>query len=224
MASGAALFALQPSGSPSRSLPIAQSLRSDLTGLDGTLLVDDVARQAAAVDFGRIVRRLPIAVLKAGSVQDVVKSLRFASLHGVRMAMRGQGHSMLGQAQSDAGVVIDSSGLNAIRITNYRGRPAVEAGPGALWGPVLDAANASKLTPPVNVDPTYLSVGGTPPDSSSTEHEYWRPRRVCLRSSALLCVEEEQQQAAPRPFAGRRPGRAGNVPCLSGQTVERSRA
>ena len=161
VASGAALFALQASSSPSRSLPIAQSLRSDLTGLDGTLLVDDVARQAAAVDFGRIVRRLPIAVLKAGSVQDIVKASRYASLHDIKIAMRGQGHSMLGQAQADAGVVIDSSGLNAIRIATYRGRPAVEAGPGALWGPVLDAANASKLTPPVNVDPTYLSVGGT---------------------------------------------------------------
>jgi len=65
VASGAVLFALQPlEGPPPRSLTIAQSLRNDLMGFDGTLLLDDASRQAAAVDFGRIVRRLPMAVLK----------------------------------------------------------------------------------------------------------------------------------------------------------------
>jgi len=162
VASGAALLALQPSCiSTQRSLPTGQLLRNDLKGLSGTLLFDDAARQAAADDFGHIVHHLPTAVLKPGSIQDIVKLVQFANRHGVKVSMRGQGHAMFGQAQVDAGVVIDSSNLNSVRIINSGGQRAVEAGPGALWGPVLNAAYDNKLTPPVNVDGAYLSVGGT---------------------------------------------------------------
>lgn len=162
VASGAALLALQPSCSALlRPLPMGQLLRNDLTDLSGTLLFDDAARQTAADDFGHIVHRLPIAVLKPGSVQDIVKIVQFANRRDLKVAMRGQGHAMFGQAQVEGGVVIDSSTLNSVRVINSGGRPAIEAGPGALWGAVLDAAYAFKLTPPANVDTHYLSVGGT---------------------------------------------------------------
>ncbi len=162
LATGAVLLALQPSCSfLLRPLPMGQLLRNDLTDLSGTLLFEDAARKAAADDFGHIVHRLPTAVLKPGSAQDIVKLLQFANRRGLKVAMRGQGHAMFGQTQVEAGVVVDSSALNAVRIIRSGGGPAIEAGPGALWGQVLDAAYADKLTPPVNVDPTYLSVGGT---------------------------------------------------------------
>lgn len=162
LATGAALFALQPScTSLQRSLPMAQLLRNDLTDLSGTLLLDDGARQMAADDFGHIVHRMPIAVLKPGSVQDIVKMVQFANRRGLKVAMRGQGHAMFGQTQVDGGVAIDSSTLNSVRTIRSGGGPAIEAGPGALWGQVLDAAYADKLTPPVNVDYMGLSVGGT---------------------------------------------------------------
>ena len=67
---------------------------------------------------------------------------------------------MFGQTQVDAGMVIDSSNLNSVRVINSGGHPAIEAGPGALWGRSVDAAYAHKLTPPVNVL-CFLSVGGT---------------------------------------------------------------
>src|SRR5262245_3444822 len=162
VASGAALLALQPScTSTQRSLPTGQLLRNDLKGLSGTLLFDDAARQAAADDFGHIVHHLPTAVLKPGSIQDIVKLVQFANRHGVKVSMRGQGHAMFGQTQVDAGVVIDSSNLNSVRVINSGRQRAVEAGPGALWGSVVNAAYVNKLTPPVNVEGAYLSVGGT---------------------------------------------------------------
>ena len=158
LASGAALLALQPScSSLSPSLPTGQLLRNDLTDLSGTLLFEDAARQAAANDFGRIVHRLPIAVLKPGSAQDIVKLVQFANRHGLKVAMRGQGHSFFGQTQVEGGVVIDSSSLNSVRIINSG---AVEVGAGAKWSAVLNAANASKRTLPVIAD-IFLSVGGT---------------------------------------------------------------
>ncbi len=67
---------------------------------------------------------------------------------------------MLGQAQAGDGIVIDSSTLDTVRVIDFQGRPAIEAGPGALWGTVYDAAYASQLRVPVTVPP-FLSVGGT---------------------------------------------------------------
>ena len=117
VASGAALLGLQPScTSLPGSLPMGQLLRNDLTDLSGTLLFRDAERQAAADDFGHIVHRMPIAVLRPGSVDDVVKLVRFANQHSLKVAMRGNGHAMFGQAQVDAGVVIDSSTLNSVRV------------------------------------------------------------------------------------------------------------
>ncbi len=161
LAAGAALLALQPACT---SVPrsAGQRLRSDLADLSGTLLFDDVTRHAAASDFGNIVHRMPAAVLRPGSAQDILKTVQFANRHGVKIAMRTAGsHAFFGQSQVEGGVVIDARPLNSVRIVTFGGRPALEAGAGAQWGPVLDAANAQRLTPPVNIDDMPLSVGGT---------------------------------------------------------------
>jgi cytokinin dehydrogenase len=160
-ATGAAVLAHLPACSIQRPLLSGEALRAELPELRGALLTDDAARQSGAVDFGQIVHRMPLAVLKPRSVSDMVKVVEIANRRGIKLAMRGQGHAMFGQSQVNGGVVIDSSTLNSVRLISYRGRPAVEAGAGALWGDILDAAYAHKLTPPVNVDPGYLSVGGT---------------------------------------------------------------
>src|SRR3954467_1737909 len=116
-ASGAALLGLQPScTSLAPALPMGQLLRDDLTDLSGILLFGDAERQAAADDYGHIVHRMPIAVLKPGSIEDVVKLVRFANQRGLKVAMRGNGHAWFGQAQVDAGVVIDSSTLKSVRV------------------------------------------------------------------------------------------------------------
>jgi cytokinin dehydrogenase len=90
-------------------------LRNDLTDLSGTLLFDDAARQTAADDFGHILHRLPLAVLKPGSVQDIVKLVQFANRRDLKVAIRGNGHAMFGQTQVEGGVVIDSNTLNSVR-------------------------------------------------------------------------------------------------------------
>ncbi|MGW5052156.1 FAD-binding protein [Actinokineospora sp. NPDC004072] len=124
--------------------------------LDGELLTDPAALAEAADDYGQIVHRSPRAVLRPGSTADVVRMVRFANRHRIPVAVRGQGHSTFGQAQS-TGVVIDSRPLSGIEI---RGTTAV-VGAGATWGAVTDAALARGLTPPVATDYLGLSVGGT---------------------------------------------------------------
>ena len=113
LAGGAALLALQPAWNDGAE---AQSLRNELKDLSGDLYFDDAALQAAADDFGHVVHKRPVGLLRPGAAQDIAKLLQFANRQGLKVAMRGQGHSFFGQTQVEGGVVINSSSLNAVRI------------------------------------------------------------------------------------------------------------
>ena len=113
LAGGAALLVLQPASTDPAG---AQSLRNDLKDLKGELSFDDAVLQSAADDFGHVVHKKPVAVLRPGDAQDIAKLVQFANREGLKVAMRGQGHSFFGQTQVEGGVVIDSSSLNAVRI------------------------------------------------------------------------------------------------------------
>jgi cytokinin dehydrogenase len=125
---------------------------------DGQLLTDRASLKAAADDYGHAVHRRPLAVLKPGSIADVVRLLQFANAHGLQVAARGQGHSTRGQAQVAAGVVIDMSGLSAIHEIQD-GEVLVDAG--ARWSDVLRQTLPSSLAPPTLNDYIDLSIGGT---------------------------------------------------------------
>ena len=126
--------------------------------LDGELVFDEESRTEAADDYGNIVHRRPIAVLRPGSVRDVARMVKFANMHRLQVAMRGQGHSTYGQAQVRGGVVIDSRTLATIhRIT--ADRAVVDAG--VQWLDLIKATIAQGATPPVATDYLGLSVGGT---------------------------------------------------------------
>src|SRR5215831_9019642 len=156
LAGGAALLALQPAWNHA----VGQSLRNDPKDISGELSFDDAVLQAAAGDFGHVVHKKPAAVLRPSDAQDIATLVQFANRQGLKIAMRGQGHSFFGQTQVADGVVIDSSSLNAVRIVKSGAGGTTEIGVGSKWHPVLMAANDQKLTVPVITD-TFLSVGGT---------------------------------------------------------------
>ena len=108
LAGGAAFLVLQPA---SNYLAAAQSLRNDLKELKGELYFDDAVLQSSADDFGHVVHKKPVAMLRPGDAQDIAKLVQFANRQGLKVAMRGQGHSFFGQTQVEGGVVIDSSSL-----------------------------------------------------------------------------------------------------------------
>jgi cytokinin dehydrogenase len=97
-------------------------------------------------------------VLRPGSVKDIVKMVRFARKHYLKVAARGQGHSTYGQPQVDAGVVVDMNGLSTIH-SIAADRADVDAG--VLWSSLLVETLKQGLTPPVLTDYIELSVGGT---------------------------------------------------------------
>jgi FAD/FMN-containing dehydrogenase len=135
--------------------PLAEGDR--VPRLDGELLVDEESRAAAADDFGHDVSRRPRAVLRPGSVRDVQRMVRYCRDRRIPVAARGQGHSTRGQAQVEAGLVIETAALDRVEVREER----AEVGAGARWSQVLAAALPYGLTPPVLTDYLELSVGGT---------------------------------------------------------------
>jgi cytokinin dehydrogenase len=131
---------------------------AQLPPLDGTLDTDPASLAAAADDFGHLVHRTPVAVLRPGSVEDIVKVVRFAREHDIHVAGRGKGHTAFGQSQAAAGVVIDMTTLKQSHSIE-QGRAVVDAG--VVWRDLLLATVPAGLTPPVLTDYTRLTVGGT---------------------------------------------------------------
>lgn len=130
--------------------------------LDGELLTDAAARSEMGSDLGLIIFDSPRAVLRPGSIEDVVAMVKFCAKHGIEVAARGQGHATHGQAQVKNGLVIDMSALQTI----YEMGPgyAVVSG-GCTWRKLLhDALRHPTLppqTPPVLTGYIGLSIGGT---------------------------------------------------------------
>ena len=131
-------------------------LAKDFPKLDGELLTQDI--DYVSKDFGGIISQTAIAVLLPGSIDDIVKLVRFARIHTIQIVPRGNGHSTYGQSQVDAGVIIDLSTLNRVQEINAS-EVLVDAG--ATWFDVLQATIPFDRTLPVLTDYLGLSVGGT---------------------------------------------------------------
>ncbi|MBA3534021.1 MAG: FAD-binding protein, partial [Ardenticatenales bacterium] len=131
---------------------------SDFPQFDGVLVADETSLSEAADDFGHIIHRRPMAVLRPGSVEDIVRLVRFANDHGIKVAGQGQRHSTQGQAQVEAGVAIQMSSLATIREINAT-NALIEVG--VRWIDLLEQTTAQGLTPPTLPDFIELSVGGT---------------------------------------------------------------
>ena len=137
---------------------VAQAVSSESTPLPDNVRLDAEIRAAAAHDFGQLIHRQSRGVLKPATAADIASLMRWAKGHGVKVAARGQGHSIYGRALVSDGIVVDMSAMTAIRdITPDR----VVVDAGATWRDLLDATLAHGLTPPVLTNYLGLSVGGT---------------------------------------------------------------
>jgi cytokinin dehydrogenase len=135
----------------------SRSRWKDLPRLDGVLLEDDSSCEQMALDFSRQLHQVPVAVLRPRSTKDIVNIVRFANRNGLKLAMRGQGHSQYGYSLVEGGILVDSRPLNAVALT---GETAAHAQAGASWDDVTRTTLARGLTPPAMGDTMTLSVGG----------------------------------------------------------------
>lgn len=128
-----------------------------LPQLDGTLRADSSARTSVSTDMGNIVHRCPDAVLRPGSSADVQKMVAFCRRHGVKVAARGQHHSMNGQGLSP-GLLIEMGGLNKVHAIEST-RAVVDAG--LTWKSLIEQTLPHGLRPRGLTGFTDLSLGGT---------------------------------------------------------------
>lgn len=81
--------------------------------------------------------RYPEYIVRAASIDDVVKSVNFARSHRLRVALKGSGHSYAGSFFHRGGVLLDLSALNMIDVDAQHERATV--GPGVTSGMLSDA-------------------------------------------------------------------------------------
>lgn len=129
-----------------------------LPPLEGALHVSSRALEDAADDFGHVVSRRPSAILRPGSVEDVVQMVRFARRHRLKIGPRGQAHTMYGHTHVEAGIVIDMRTLATIHSI---GEDRAEVDAGVLWSELVARSVSQGRTPPVLTDLLEMSVGGT---------------------------------------------------------------
>jgi cytokinin dehydrogenase len=112
---------------------------------------------AASIDFGRLVTLKPRAVDRPAAA-DVAGLLREATANRVKVAPRGQGHSIYGRPLVEDGLVLDMGAFNTIGPISA---DRVTVGAGVTWRDLLDATLKEGLAPPVLTNYLGLSVGGT---------------------------------------------------------------
>ena len=135
-----------------------EEIFANAPSLDGRLLLDLPSRTIAARDAGGLVSKMPSAVMRPRSIEDVVRMVRFCGPRGIAIAARGQGHTTFGQAQTRGGLVIDLSTLDVLH--ELEDDHAV-ADAGMTWRRLLVAAAGRGRTPPVLTGFQGLSIGGT---------------------------------------------------------------
>ncbi|HZQ89109.1 MAG TPA: FAD-binding oxidoreductase [Gaiellaceae bacterium] len=131
-------------------------------GLAGTIRGKVVERGDSEYDearalFNAMIDRRPAAIAYCVDEADVAAALDFARDRGLRVAVRGGGHSGAGLGSVDDGLVIDLSAMNTVQVD-----PAakmVRVGGGALLKDVDAATHAHGLAVPIGIIGT-TGVGG----------------------------------------------------------------
>lgn len=139
---------------------IAESLREMKEALGDRILLDEEVRSLYRSDFGRMVDRLPGAIARCTSAEEVAEVIRFCRARRIPVVPRGQAHTQSGQATTDLGVVLDTSSMQAIHEIDEAGETAtVDAG--LTWRELVHATTKRGLVPRVLTNNLGVSIGGT---------------------------------------------------------------
>jgi len=108
---------------------------------------------ARAVYNGMIDQR-PAAIVEARDAFDVSCAVRFATQHGLDIAVRGGGHNAAGLGVRDDALVIDLGAMRSVRVDPARGTVRVDGG--CVWNDVDHATVGFGLATPTG----FLSSTG----------------------------------------------------------------
>jgi FAD/FMN-containing dehydrogenase len=97
------------------------------------------AYDATRVVWNGMIDRKPALIARCRNAADVSAAIGFARDHGLRIAIRSGGHNVAGYAVCEAGLMIDMTLMNGVRLDLANRRAFVEGG--AMWIDV-DSATA----------------------------------------------------------------------------------
>jgi FAD/FMN-containing dehydrogenase len=107
------------------------------------------ATQAVREVFNAMHDGQPDVVASCATTQDVVDAVKRARAEGLRVAVRGGGHSIAGLSAIDGGMLIDLSPMSGVEVDADNRRAYVQGG--ALWADVDAATQAHGLVAPGGV-------------------------------------------------------------------------
>jgi UDP-N-acetylenolpyruvoylglucosamine reductase len=130
---------------------ITTSVREELeSGLRGEVVwPGDRGYDPARAVFNGMIDRRPLVVIRCMDASDVVRCITLAGRHGLPLSVRGGGHGVAGHAVGAGAVMLDLSGMKALRLD-----PAtrtVRAGPGLTLGEFDRATQAFGLATTLGV-------------------------------------------------------------------------
>ncbi|KAJ0705643.1 putative cytokinin dehydrogenase [Helianthus annuus] len=127
---------------------------------------DPISIKTVSSDFGKLIQETPTAVFHPSTISDIARLIKasYTASTPFKIAARGRGHSVGGQAMAKDGVVVEMSSLvdGGIRVCGCEslGFYADVSGE-KLWIDVLKTTIEHGLAPVSWTDYLYLSVGGT---------------------------------------------------------------
>ncbi len=119
-------------------------------GLRGDVICpEDAGYDAARRVFNHMIDRYPAAILSCADDDDVSRSIDFAYLNELPIAVRGGGHSAAGHSTCDGGIVIDLSPMKRVEVdpTNRIAR----AGAGLTLGELDQVTQQHGLATPLGI-------------------------------------------------------------------------
>jgi FAD/FMN-containing dehydrogenase len=128
--------------SPSRSGLDLAPLRAAFAG-EILTAADGEAYDAARVAFNGMFDRRPAVIARATGTADVATAIGFAVTNGLRLAVRGGGHSVAGYSTIDDGMLLDLGPMKRIDVDPVARLARVE--PGVVWGELDRATQAHGL-------------------------------------------------------------------------------
>ncbi|KAK9049957.1 hypothetical protein SSX86_031074 [Deinandra increscens subsp. villosa] len=138
--------------------------------LSTKLSLDTTSIKTASSDFGKLIHdHTPTAVFHPSTVSDIARLIKssYTASSPFKIAARGRGHSVGGQAMAKDGVVVEMSSLDDVDGGRIRvcGSESLgfycDVGGEKLWIDVLRKSLEHGLAPVSWTDYLYLSVGGT---------------------------------------------------------------
>jgi len=131
------------------------SLRRGFAGQ--VLLPEENGYERARQVWNAMADRRPAVIARCTATSDVAAAVRFGRDRGLEIGVRGGGHSILGLAVPEGGLMVDLSLMGAVRVDPGRRRAWVQGG--ALLGALDRAAQSAGLaTTAGNV--SHTGVGG----------------------------------------------------------------